>query len=241
MTASSTGTPAGSTAAQTTPGIRIDGLEVRAGKTRLLGPVTLEIAAGSHTLIVGRSGCGKTTLLRALAGFGDISAGRIELNGGLVQDGSKSLALPHERGVGLLFQGGALWPHMNVAQTLRFVLKSGGVPRGEHASRIAQLLELVELTGYEKRQVPTLSGGEAQRIGLARALALKPEILALDEPLGPLDAELRRGLLERLDKLQSELGLTLLHVTHDPDEAAAFAQRRIRLADGAITADEALG
>ncbi len=241
MTASSPDSPSATASAQATPGVRVDGLEVRAGKTPLLGPITLEIPAGSHTLIVGRSGCGKTTLLRALAGFGGVCAGRIELNGVLVQDGSKSLALPHERGVGLLFQGGALWPHMSVAQTLRFVLKSGGVPRGEHASRIARLLELVELTGYEKRQVPTLSGGEAQRIGLARALALQPQILALDEPLGPLDAELRRGLLERLDGLQSELGLTLLHVTHDPDEAASFAQRRIRLADGKITADEILG
>lgn len=220
--------------------VDIQGLEVRAGKARLLGPLDLQVAGGSHLLLVGRSGCGKTTLLRAIAGFGPIIAGRIELLGRVVQDGRQQVVPPQDRGVGLLFQGGALWPHMKVAQTLQFVLKAGGVERGQRKGKLARLLELVELTGFDKRSVPTLSGGEAQRLALARALALEPKILCLDEPLGPLDVELRQGLLQRLDQLQKDLGLTLLHVTHDPDEAAGYADRRVRLGEGKLQSDESL-
>jgi ABC-type Fe3+/spermidine/putrescine transport system ATPase subunit len=220
--------------------VDIQGLEVRAGKAHLLGPIDLQVTGGAHLLLVGRSGCGKTTLLRAIAGFGPIIAGRIELLGRVVQDARRQVVQPQDRGVGLLFQGGALWPHMKVAQTLHFVLKAGGIERSQRNSKVARLLELVELTGFDKRSVPTLSGGEAQRLALARALALEPKILALDEPLGPLDVELRQGLLQRLDRLQKDLGLTLLHVTHDPEEAAGYADRRVRLADGKLQSDESL-
>ena len=225
---------------QSAPAIAIADLEVRAGKAQLLGPLSLTVEAGEHLLVVGRSGCGKTSLLRAIAGFAPTSAGRIELAGKLAQDGKRSVLQPQERGVGLLFQNGALWPHMKVAQTLRFVLKAGGVPKENQDSRCKKLLELVELAGYEKRSVPTLSGGEAQRLALARALALEPKLVLLDEPLGPLDMELRIGLLERLDALQKDLGLTLVHVTHDPEEVAHFATRRIRIDAGKIAGDERL-
>ena len=112
------------------------------------------------------------------------------------------------------------------------------MPASERKDKVARLLELVELTGKERRKPGTLSGGEAQRLALARALASEPRVLLLDEPLGPLDAELRQGLLDRLDEVQRELSLTVLHVTHDPDEARRVAGRTLRLADGTIAGEE---
>jgi len=187
--------------------IQIRGLKVRAGKKTILGPVQLDVLRGEHLLMVGPSGCGKTTLLRAVAGFGDITEGAISLFGQPVQDGAQQVMPPHERGVGLLFQGGALWPHMTVAKTLQFVLKRAGISGSERKRRVGELLDLVDLAGFEKRRVPGLSGGEAQRVGLARALAQNPRLLLLDEPLGPLDGDLRRGLLTKLGQLQADLGL----------------------------------
>lgn len=214
--------------------IQIRDLVVHADSTQILGPVTLDVARGEHLLMVGPSGCGKTTLLRAVAGFGGVSSGTIELFGTPVQRGAKQLSPPHARGIGLLFQGGALWPHMTVERTLTFVLQHRGIPHSEHAGRVAELLDLVELEGFEKRRVPGLSGGEAQRVALARALAQEPRLLLLDEPLGPLDGDLRRGLLAKLGELQARLGLTVLHVTHDPAEAGTIATRTIRLDQGKV-------
>lgn len=214
--------------------IQVRDLRVRAGKKTILGPIQLDVLRGEHLLMVGPSGCGKTTLLRAVAGFGDISEGTVSLFGAAVQDGAQQLVAPQHRGVGLLFQGGALWPHMTVAKTLQFVLKRAGIAFRERKARVGELLDLVDLAGFEKRRIPGLSGGEAQRVGLARALAQNPRLLLLDEPLGPLDGDLRRGLLAKLGELQASLGLTVLHVTHDPEEAGTIATRTIRLAHGRI-------
>jgi ABC-type Fe3+/spermidine/putrescine transport system ATPase subunit len=214
--------------------VRCERLEVHAGPTRLLGPLDLEVARGEHLLLCGPSGCGKTTLLRAVAGLARPTAGRVLLEGRPVSDGPRELVAPQARGIGLLFQGGALWPHMSVARTLEFVLARAGVPRAERAPRRAELLEWVELTGYEARKPGTLSGGEAQRLALARALATRPRLLLLDEPLGPLDAELRGALLERLGRLHDELDLTVIHVTHDPQEASGIADREVRMRAGVI-------
>jgi iron(III) transport system ATP-binding protein len=214
--------------------VRCEALEVELGGERRLGPLDLTVEPGAHLLLCGPSGCGKTTLLRALAGLARPSAGRIHLHGELVSDGARELVPPHRRGIGFLFQGGALWPHMSVRRTLEFALEHAGVTRSERAIRRSELLDWVELSGYDERLPGTLSGGEAQRLALARALAGKPRLLLLDEPLGPLDAELRSALLGRLGRLQRELALTVIHVTHDPAEARTIATREVRLRAGRL-------
>lgn len=220
-----------------TPLLRLSKVEVRLGSKTLVGPVDLEVEAGEHLLLVGRSGSGKSTLLRAIAGLVTPTEGRIEFDGALAAENGKETLPPHQRGVGFLFQGGALWPHMNVRRTLDFTLDQCRVPKSERAARISELLAWVELEGFEKRTPGTLSGGEAQRLALARALAPRPRLLLLDEPLGPLDAELRASLLTKLDVLQKELELTSIHVTHDPEEAQRIASRRLRLEGGTLRED----
>lgn len=212
--------------------VRCDGLEVEAGRTRILGPLSLEIGEREHVLLVGPSGSGKSTLLRAIAGLVAPSAGSIDVNGRRASAAGELTLAPHERGVGFLFQGSALWPHMTVRRTLDFVLKRRGLERSQRKARIGELLELVDLAGFEKRKAPTLSGGEAQRLGLARALASDPRILLLDEPLGPLDAPRRAALLDRLHDVSERFGLTTIHVTHDPDEAERVATRRVTMLEG---------
>ncbi|MBL4771733.1 MAG: ATP-binding cassette domain-containing protein [Planctomycetes bacterium] len=216
------------------------GLVLQAGPRAISDPFDLQIEEGQHVLVLGPSGCGKSTLLRTIAGLQAPRKGTLELFGQLTDDGARRLVEPHKRGIGFLFQDGALWPQWNVAKTLTFVLKQRGMPRGEIKAEVTRLLEWVELSGFEDRSTPTLSGGEAQRVALARALACKPRLLLLDEPLGPLDFELRQGLLQRLHTLRKELNLTLLHVTHDPQEARAFADVEIRLNHGRLRAPKTI-
>lgn len=215
------------------PAIAARGLEVRtAGGTRILGPLDLEVERGAYALVCGPSGCGKTTLLRAIAGLARPSAGTLQLFGEPAHEGTRERVPPQARGVGMVFQGGALWPHLCAQRTLEFVLAQRGVARGERRARAGELLAQVELSGFERRLPGSLSGGEAQRLALARALAMQPRLLLLDEPLGPLDRPLRAELLARLGALRANLGLTVLHVTHDPDEARALADQRIDLVPG---------
>jgi len=216
-----------------TAAVKVRGLTVDAGDQLILGPVDLDVTEGEHVLLVGPSGCGKTTLLRALAGLVEPAQGTIELFGRLASEPGGVSLLPERRGVGMLFQGAALWPHMSVRRTLRFACKCSGKPASD--ARIRELLDLVQLVGYEKRMPGTLSGGEKQRLALARAMASEPRVLLLDEPLGPLDAELRSDLLAMLARLHRALGWTTLHVTHDPGEFEAFPGRLVRMtADGML-------
>ncbi|MEZ6016601.1 MAG: ATP-binding cassette domain-containing protein [Planctomycetota bacterium] len=217
------------------PAVQAVDVSVSVGGRTLLTGATLALWPGEHVLLVGASGSGKTTLLRAIAGLVAPTRGRIALFGRAASEPGRVLIPPAERSVGLLFQGAALWPHMSARGTLDFVLARRGVARAARKARVGELLELCDLAGFEERRAATLSGGEAQRLGLARALAAEPEVLLLDEPLGPLDAPRRAGLLDRLQTLQRRLGLTVLHVTHDPDEARRVADRVLTLEAGGVT------
>lgn len=225
-----------STATQT-PALEVSGLGVRLGGADVLSALDLTLEPGEHVLLVGRSGSGKSTLLRAIAGLQDLESGSIRLAGRSVAEGGAQRVAPEERGVGYLFQEGALWPHWNARKTLVQTLAWAGCPRSEREARAAELLGSVGLQGLERRRPGQLSGGEAQRLALARALAVRPALLLLDEPLGPLDAELRDQLLDLLDRLRREQGFACLHVTHDPAEAARIAARTLRMDGGRLVTE----
>jgi len=219
-----------------TTAISLEKVSVDLGGRTVLGPIDLQVDAGTWTLLVGPSGSGKTTLLRTVAGLVEPSAGRVFLHGVLASETRRTTLAPEQRGIGLVFQGGGagLWPHMSALATLEFVLHAKSVARPERRRRAQELLDLVELGALGARRPGELSGGEAQRLALARALAHDPKVLLLDEPLGPLDARLRMDLALRIRDVHVRRGLTTLHVTHDPQEAAAFADRTVRLEAGRI-------
>lgn len=209
--------------------IDIRGLEVAYGKQRVLQGIDLQMEQGSFTALLGASGCGKTTLLRTLCGFNQASAGDITVAGHSV------LALPPEsRGMAMVFQSYALWPHMTVAQNIGYGLKLRGEKRDAIANKIATLLTMLDMAGFENRRVTELSGGQRQRVALGRALAIDPQILLLDEPLSNLDARIRLQMRHEIRSLQQKLGLTAILVTHDREEAMAMADRIVILHEGRI-------
>jgi thiamine transport system ATP-binding protein len=209
--------------------LAVDQLAVSFDGRPALAGVELEVAAGERLAVLGPSGSGKSTLLRAIAGLQRPDAGRVVL------DGRDLAGVPtHERGIGLMFQDGVLFPHRDVEGNVAFGLRMQGRPRGERARRVAQVLELVGLTGFERRSATTLSGGERQRVALARALAPEPRILLLDEPLGSLDGPLRGRLLGDLEALFEQLRLTVVLVTHDVGEAFAIGDRIAVFREGRV-------
>jgi putrescine transport system ATP-binding protein len=202
------------------PYVRIDRLTKRFGDFVAVRQVSLEIARGEVFCLLGGSGCGKTTLLRMLAGFETPSEGAIYIDGVDVTG-----VPPYERPVNMMFQSYALFPHMTVTQNVAFGLRQDGLPRAEVDSRVAEMLALVKLDGYEKRKPHQLSGGQRQRVALARALVKRPKLLLLDEPLGALDKKLREHTQFELVNLQERLGVTFVIVTHDQEEAMTLATR----------------
>ncbi len=192
----------------------------------------LSVPAGTSVSLLGPSGSGKTTLLRVVAGLQPLTEGTVLLGG-------RDLApIPvHQRGVGLMFQDFALFPHRDVGGNVAFGLRMTGQPEPAVRQRVGEVLDLVGLPGIERRRIATLSGGEQQRVALARALAPRPRILLLDEPMGSLDRSLRERLPLELRELFERLGLTVVYVTHDQDEALAVADRTVVLHDGVIEAD----
>ena len=183
-----------------------------------LDGVDLHVPAGERVALLGASGCGKTTLLRVIAGFARADGGRVTL------DGARIDALPpHRRPVNLMFQSYALFPHLDVGANVAFGLRREGIGRRDAGARAADALALVQLAGFERRRPATLSGGQKQRVALARALVKRPRVLLLDEPLSALDRQLRRETADEIVRLQQRLGTTLVTVTHDQEEAMAMA------------------
>ncbi len=180
----------------------------------VLRGICLSVGEGEFITLLGSSGCGKTTTLRIIAGLETPDEGRVYLNGRDV-----TALEPDKRDVNTVFQNYALFPHMNVADNIGYGLKLKRVPKTEIRRRVAEMLELVQLSGYEKRKPSELSGGQKQRVAIARALINNPRVLLLDEPLGALDLQLRRAMQLELKRLQKKLGITFIYITHDQEEA----------------------
>ncbi|MEX2501489.1 MAG: ABC transporter ATP-binding protein, partial [Trueperaceae bacterium] len=211
------------------PDLRIRGLGKRFGPTVALDGVDLEVPGGALVCFLGPSGCGKTTLLRVIAGLEEPSEGTVQL-------GERDLTrVPvHRRGVGMVFQSYALFPHLTVAENVAYGLRIRGVPKRQRRARANELLALVKLPDVGPRRVGELSGGQRQRVAMARALALDPELFLLDEPLSALDAKLREGMQVELRRLQRELGITTVIVTHDQEEAMTMADRVVVMGENRV-------
>jgi thiamine transport system ATP-binding protein len=193
-------------------------LAVTFGDTYALDAVNLTVHDSEIVAVMGPSGCGKTTLLRAIAGLQDLDIGTVTWNGRNLRE-----VAPHDRGFGLMFQDYALFPHLSVQGNVEFGLRMQGVDRIRRNARVAEILEIVGLAGYENRMVHELSGGEQQRVALARTLAPSPKLILLDEPIGALDRGLREHLTAEMKAIFSRLRVTAIYVTHDRDEAFAIA------------------
>ncbi len=191
--------------------------------------VSFSVRAGELACIIGPSGCGKSTSLQLIAGLLKLDAGSLILNG---KDLTKVPV--HERQIAMVFQDYALFPHMNVEQNIAYPLKIRRDPKANRKDRVARLLSLVALEGYQKRRSQELSGGERQRVALARALASQPQLLLLDEPLSALDAKLRKHLREEIRRIHEETGITTIYVTHDQEEALSIADRIIVMNEGKV-------
>jgi len=209
--------------------IQVRDLHVAYGGTPVLHGVSLDFAPGTFTALLGASGCGKTTLLRSLCGFVPVRSGSI-----LVGDRDVALLPPEKRGMAMVFQSYALWPHMTVLQNIGYGLKLRGAARTEISAKVASLLAMLGLSGYEGRKVTALSGGQRQRVALGRALAVDPPILLLDEPLSNLDAKIRMTMRHEIRAIQQRLGVTAIHVTHDREEAMTMADRLVIMQAGRI-------
>ncbi|OPX36550.1 MAG: hypothetical protein B1H12_06880 [Desulfobacteraceae bacterium 4484_190.2] len=191
--------------------------------------VSLDIEPGEFVCFLGPSGCGKTTILRMITGFETLTSGNIVYDGKVIND-----VIPQKREFGIVFQSYALFPNMTVNENIAFGLKMRKMPQDLIGERVIEMLKLIGLTGWEGHYPSQLSGGQQQRVALARSLAIKPSILLLDEPLSALDAKIRVRLRTVIKKLQHELGITLIYVTHDQEEALSLADRVVIMRDGQI-------
>jgi ABC-type Fe3+/spermidine/putrescine transport system ATPase subunit len=190
------------------------------GSVSACADVNLAIQEGEFFTFLGPSGCGKTTTLRIIAGFVDADSGQVQIGNQIVNN-----TPAEERQVGLVFQNYALFPFMTVFENVAYSLKIKKLPASEIASKVGQYLEMVQLKGYGKRQISELSGGEQQRVALARSLAMEPKVLLLDEPLSNLDAKLRVSMRQEIKSIIKKLGITTIFVTHDQTEALALSDR----------------
>ncbi len=209
--------------------ITLENLTKRFGSVIAVDNVSVDIGDGSFFALLGPSGCGKTTTLRLIAGFEMPTKGRIYFDGADVTD-----LPPYKRETGMVFQNYALWPHMTVEENIAYGLKIRKLPKSEIKKRVREVLRLVKLEGFENRYPSQLSGGQQQRIALARAIAVRPKTLLLDEPLSNLDAKLRIETRAELRRIQRELGITTVYVTHDQEEAMSISDRIAVMNQGRI-------
>ncbi|MCU4180451.1 ABC transporter ATP-binding protein [Bosea sp. BH3] len=209
--------------------LRIEGLTKAYGATTAVQDVNIEVSRGEMIVLLGPSGCGKTTTLRLVAGFVEATRGRI-----LVEGEDYAALPPYRREMGMVFQSYALFPHLTVAQNITFGLRMRKLPKAEIARRLDEVLEMVKLTPMADRYPRQLSGGQQQRVALSRALAIRPKVLLLDEPLSNLDANLRQSVAREIRQLQKAAGLTALMVTHDQDEAMTMADRLVLMSEGKV-------
>ncbi len=199
------------------------------GEVTAVNDVSIEIGDGEFFSMLGPSGCGKTTSLRMIAGFELPTEGEIYVHGKPIGQ-----TPPYKRPINTVFQNYALFPHMTIGQNVAFGLEMDRVPKEEAGERVKKALEMVRLPGYEKRHPRQLSGGQQQRVALARALVKRPEVLLLDEPLGALDLKLRKEMQLELKKLQREVGITFIYVTHDQEEALTMSDRIAVMSGGRV-------
>ena len=199
------------------------------GENHVVKNMNLEIQEGECLTLLGPSGCGKTTTLRMIAGFEDASSGTIEVQGVRVEEME-----PFQRDVNTVFQNYSLFPHMTVFENVAYGPSIKKVPKEQIKKSVSEMLELVQMSGYESRKPDELSGGQKQRVAIARALINQPRVLLLDEPLGALDMKLRRQMQIELKRLQKKLGITFVYVTHDQEEAMTMSDRIAVMSDGLI-------
>lgn len=199
------------------------------GENHVVKNMNLEIQEGEFLTLLGPSGCGKTTTLRMIAGFEDASSGTIEVQGVRVEEME-----PFQRDVNTVFQNYSLFPHMTVFENVAYGPSIKKMPKEQIKKSVSEMLELVQMSGYESRKPDELSGGQKQRVAIARALINQPRVLLLDEPLGALDMKLRRQMQIELKRLQKKLGITFVYVTHDQEEAMTMSDRIAVMSDGLI-------
>jgi len=209
--------------------VRLESVRKSFGDVVAVDGVDLEIPAGEFFTLLGPSGSGKTTTLRLVAGFEQPDGGRIYLRGKDVTD-----LPPYDRDVNTVFQDYALFPHMAVAENVEYGLRIRKIPKGQRRERVEDALAMVQLTGFGKRKPSQLSGGQRQRVALARAIVNRPQVLLLDEPLGALDLKLRQEMQIELKRIQQEVGITFVYVTHDQEEALTMSDRIAVFNDGRI-------
>ncbi len=209
--------------------VRLERVTKDFGETIAVDDLSLDIAVGEFFSMLGPSGCGKTTTLRIIGGFEEPTRGTIYLRGRDVTDQP-----PHRRDVNTVFQSYALFPHLNVFENVAFGLRRRKVPHDEIDARVRNALKLVDLEGFDKRKPGQMSGGQQQRVALARALVNEPQVLLLDEPLGALDLKLRKQMQLELKRIQQEVGITFIYVTHDQEEAMTMSDRLAVMRNGRI-------
>ncbi len=224
-----------SAGSETFRGLNVRGIHKSFGAGPVVDGISFDVRQGELLTLLGPSGCGKTTTLRLIAGLESLDAGEIALNGRVLTNPARRIAVPPEkRSMGMVFQSYAVWPHMTVYENVAFPLKMKKVPGKEIPGRVTEILATVGLSGFAHRPATMLSGGQQQRVALARALVFKPEVLLLDEPFSNLDAQLREEMRFELKDIQLRLGLTMVFVTHDQREAVALSDRIVVMHSGHI-------